>query len=55
MTDEQYISAMAELGRRRQVLLAGKPPAEQRRIHAMRNNMLWHLHTVSAMLLLSVG
>ena len=48
MTDDQYTSAMAELARRRAALLAGKSPEEQRRLHAMRNNMLWHLHTVSA-------
>ena len=47
LTDEQYTDAMGELGRRREALLAGKGPEEQRRIHAMRNNILWHLHTVS--------
>ena len=48
LTDEQYTSAMAELGRRRQVLMAGKTPEEQRRIQTMRNNMMWHLNNVSA-------
>lgn len=47
LTDEEYSQAMADLGRRREAMLAGKSPEEQRRIHAMRNNMLWHLHTVS--------
>lgn len=47
LTDEQYTQAMAELGQRREALLGGKAPEEQRRIHAMRNNILWHLHTVS--------
>ncbi len=50
LTDEQYTTAMAELANRRQVLLAGKEPEEQRRIHAMRNNMLWHLQNVSVVL-----
>ena len=48
MTDYQYTNAMTELARRREALLAGKAPEEQRRLHAMRNNMLWHLHTVSS-------
>lgn len=47
LTDEQYTEAMAELGQRREALLGAKGPEEQRRIHAMRNNILWHLHTVS--------
>ena len=47
LTDDQYADAMAELGRRRGVLLASKDPKERRRIHAMRNNMLWHLQNVS--------
>ncbi len=47
LTDDQYTTAMAELASRRQLLLAGKEPEEQRRIHAMRNNMLWHLQNVS--------
>ena len=47
LTDDQYTAAMAELARRRQVVLAGKEPEEQRRIQAMRNNMLWHLHNVN--------
>ncbi|KAL0030805.1 hypothetical protein WJX77_007386 [Trebouxia sp. C0004] len=46
LTDEQYTTAMAELASRRQLLLAGKEPEEQRRILAMRNNMLWHLQNV---------
>ncbi len=54
LTDEQYTTAMAELANRRQVLLAGKEPEEQRRIHAMRNNMLWHLQNVSVPLLASL-
>ena len=49
LPDEQYTTAMAELARRREVLLASKTPEEQRRVHAMRNNVLWHLHTVSSL------
>lgn len=48
LTDDQYTTAMAELAHRRQMLLAGK---EQRRIQAMRNTMLWHLHNVSLTLM----
>ena len=47
ITDEQYSSVMSQLALRREAQLAGKTPEEQRRVHAMRNNMLWHLHTVS--------
>lgn len=47
LTDDQYTTAMAELANRRQLQLAGKEPEEQHRIHAMRNNMLWHLQNVS--------
>ena len=47
MSDEQYSHAMTELARRREALLASKSPEEQRRMHAMRNNMMWHLQTVS--------
>ncbi|KAA6429984.1 MAG: DAZ interacting 1-like [Trebouxia sp. A1-2] len=46
LTDDQYTTAMAELANRRQLQLAGKEPEEQHRIHAMRNNMLWHLQNV---------
>lgn len=54
LTDDQYTTAMAELASRRQLLLAGKEPEEQRRIHAMRNNMLWHLQNVTVPLLASL-
>lgn len=53
LTDEQYTEAMAELGQRREALLGAKGPEEQRRIHAMRNNILWHLHTVGSRMLRS--
>lgn len=47
ISDQQYSDAMEELQRRREALLAGKTPTEQRRILAMRNTMLWHLNNVS--------
>ena len=47
LTDEQYTVATSQLADRRAELLAGKTPEEERRIHAMRNNMMWHLHMVT--------
>ena len=49
LTDDQYTTAMEELARRRQELLALKEPEEQRRVIAMRNTMLWHLHNVGSL------